>query len=169
MTTHDGGHSLSRSPPPPPSRPRPPTSAPTPTPAWAPATTEPGLDAGDSRPDRDTDPDPHRCRGVGASPSGGSRRGATSVVVAAMLSAVLAAGGTAALVTGPFAPSPTAASAIRGALTGRRRLDDGAERPRADRRRRVGPRLGRDDHVGGVLRRAASARSRRPASVRASS
>jgi serine protease Do len=37
-------------------------------------------------------------------------RGATSVVGAALLSAVLAAGGTAALVTGPFARTPAAAS-----------------------------------------------------------
>ena len=59
---------------------------------------------------------------IGGAPSGprragGSRRGATSVAVAAILSAVLAAGGTAALVRGPFAPAAAGASANPGALT----------------------------------------------------
>ena len=106
-----------------------PTSAPTPTPAWAPAQTEPLAWTPRPRPGRDTDPDPHRCRAVEAS-SGGRfatwrdlGRGRRDP------SAVLAAGGTAALVRGPFAPAAAGASADPGALTVAAGRDRRPERP----------------------------------------
>ncbi len=94
-----------------------PTSAPTPTPAWAPAQTEP-LAWTPATPAVPATPTPTP---TGATPSkphraGGSRRGATSVAVAAVLAAALAAGGTAALVRGPFAPAAAGASADPGAV-----------------------------------------------------
>ena len=82
------------------------TRAPTPasTPAWAPVPAEaPSWTSASSEADaRVSTPAPSA-----AAPrrTGGSRRGPTAVVLAAVLSAVLAAGGTAALVAGPLAPS----------------------------------------------------------------
>ena len=100
-----------------------PTPAPTHTPAWAPAPAEASswTSATSDADARVSTPAPST-----AAPrrTGGSRRGATSVVIAAVLSAVLAAGGTAALVAGPLAPSSTgtppaapAAVTIAGATT----------------------------------------------------
>ena len=119
MTSHDRGQlpePLTPTSAQPPSTP--PTSAATPTPAWAPAQTDP-LAWTPATPGPSATPTPAP---TGAAPSkpprtGGSRRGATSVAVAAILSAALAAGGTAALVRGPFAPAAAGASTNPGALT----------------------------------------------------
>ncbi len=99
------------------------TPAPTQTPAWAPAPAEPSTwtSATSEADARVSTPAPSAAAPRG---TGGSRRGATSVVLAAVLSAVLAAGGTAALVAGPLAPSSTgtppaapAAVTVAGATT----------------------------------------------------
>ena len=70
-------------------------AVPSASPAWTPTSERPAGPAAATTPRR----------------ASGSRRGATSVAIAAVLSAVLAAGGTAALVTGPFAPSATSGAA----------------------------------------------------------
>jgi S1-C subfamily serine protease len=99
-------------------------ATPTPTPAWAPAPAEPSAwtptppAAWTPTPAAAPTPAPTPITASAPRRTAGSRRGATSVVVAAILSAVLAAAGTAALVTGPFAPSSTAGTAANpGALT----------------------------------------------------
>jgi S1-C subfamily serine protease len=100
---------------PPPTEPVPATPTQKPTPAWEPTQAE-GLTwipATSST----TTPTPTQAATSAPRRTAGSRRGTTSVAVAAILSAVLAAGGTAALVAGPLAPSPTAATANPGALT----------------------------------------------------
>ncbi len=86
------------------------TPTPAPTPAWAPAPAEASTwtSAANAADARVSTPAPNA-----AAPrrTGGSRRGPVSVVIAAVLSAVLAAGGTAALVAGPLAPSSPAGTA----------------------------------------------------------
>jgi len=102
-----------------------PTSAPTPRPAWAPAPTEALVWTPATSPATPASPVASPATTTAPRRTGGSRRGPTSVVIAAMLSAVLAVGGTAALVAGPFAPSsPTgttggapAAVTVAGATT----------------------------------------------------
>ena len=88
-----------------------PTGAPKATPTWAPTQPEPLAWTPATPPPTPAAPTASTGSATATSAprrTGRSRRGPTSVVVAAMLSAALAAGGTAALVAGPFAPSSTA-------------------------------------------------------------